>query len=171
MVDSEPGRGSESPWESGGADIRRVVLQFRHEILTSFLCEDEARYESCGERHSVIREGETDILTGQSLSSQVSGERHSSCISYVSQKDPCKARHIRHDFEPYRNKQTHNFTTVFWPMAFIELTYALDKYAGVASGNSAVCFPFPFGSDGAIVCVLGCVVRVALSLVTERDDK
>lgn len=56
-------------------------------------------------------------------------------------------------------------------MAFIELTYALDKYAGVASGNSAVCFPSPFGSDGAIVCILGCVVRVALSLVAERDDK
>ena len=76
-----------------------------------------------------------------------------------------------HDFERYGNEQTHNFTTVFWPMAFIELTYALDKYAGVARDVSSLRFSFPFGPDGVAACVLGCVVGVMLPLVAGREDK
>jgi len=36
MADPGSGGGSESSRDSGGAGIRRVVLQFRHENLTSF---------------------------------------------------------------------------------------------------------------------------------------
>lgn len=58
--------------------------------------------------------------------------------------------------------QTHNFTTVFWPIVSIELTYALDKYAGVARGNLFVCVSLPFGSDDA---------GVELPWAAESDDK
>jgi len=58
--------------------------------------------------------------------------------------------------------QTHNFTTVFWPIVFIELTYALDRYAGVARGCLSVCFSLSPGSDD---------VGAVLPLAAERDDK
>ena len=55
MADSGSGAGSESSCDSGGAGIRRVVLQFRHESLTSLLCDGEAVCECCAECCSVMR--------------------------------------------------------------------------------------------------------------------
>lgn len=56
-------------------------------------------------------------------------------------------------------------------MAFMELTYALDRYAGVARGTSSVCFSFPSGLGDVSDWASGRVVGVTRPLVAERDDR
>lgn len=167
VVDSGSGRESETSCDTctGGAGNRRVVLQFRHESLTDLPCEDKA-----APRHVVFSVipvdeiAETYILTGRSPSSQVSGGNHNPCISSVSQMGPYK---IQRFLQSSRKKKTNNFTTVFRPMAFIELTYDLDRYVGVTTDALPLCFFSLFLSDGLMGLVVG---WVAWHWVVGRDD-
>ena len=110
MADSGSCGGLESSCDSGGAGILRVVVQFRHESLTSFLCEDEAGYDGHSEYYFAMGCHKTDISTEQSLSSQVSGGRHTLCRSYVSQRGPYESQYPT---ASNHKEQAHNFTTVF----------------------------------------------------------
>ena len=69
------------------------------------------------------------------------------------------------------NEQTHNFTTVFLPIAFIELTYALDRYAGVTRGPPSTFFLSPLGSDDVTDWDPGSVVEPTPPLVVAREVK
>lgn len=55
-------------------------------------------------------------------------------------------------------------------MVFIELTYALDKYAGVIGCTPLASFVFPFEPVDVVDKAAGCAVEVTLFLVAGSDD-
>jgi hypothetical protein len=55
-------------------------------------------------------------------------------------------------------------------MAFMEPTYALDRYAGVTGGTLVFCFFFPFESDDVTGGIEGSAVGVTSPLLAGRDD-
>lgn len=55
-------------------------------------------------------------------------------------------------------------------MVFIDLTYALDKYAGVICCTPPASFVFSFESADVVDKAAGCVVEVTLFWMAGRDD-